>query len=129
MIEIPSFAERCSRECTRDVVFLFQRRRYIFTGHLPDGLFYDDGGVYRDEDRTNDDRSPLSIAQLHDEYGSDYVVETWHTEGVWLSREEAESFGRTKSYNYSDGWRVYGVPANGLLATLIRDDAVLKGAL
>ena len=123
-----TFSGRCEAECTRDVVFLFQRRRYVFTGHLPDGLFYDDSSVYREEDRQNDDREPLSIAALHEEYGSDYVVERWDTESVWLTREEATDFGNRKNYNYPDGWRVYGVPSNGELPKIIRASEAKDGA-
>ena len=49
----------------------------------------------------------------------------WRTEGVWLSREEAESWAESTAYNHGgiEGrgktWRVYGVCANGELAELL----------
>lgn len=44
-------------------------------------------------------------------------------DGVWLSREEAESFAKRHEYRWPHGWQVYGIPANGKLADLIRVDS------
>lgn len=44
----------------------------------------------------------------------------WRTEGVWLSREEAEAFAKATEYNFPNGWRVYGTCANGELAQLLK---------
>lgn len=41
-------------------------------------------------------------------------------EGVWLSRQEAEAFARSHEYRWPGGWQVYGLPANGKLAELIK---------
>lgn len=41
-------------------------------------------------------------------------------EGVWLSREEAEAFAKGHEYRWPGGWQVYGLPANGKLAELIK---------
>jgi len=35
------------------------------------------------------------------------VCEIWNTHTVFLSREEAESYGKSRGYNFKDGWRVY----------------------
>lgn len=48
-----------------------------------------------------------------------YATERWETEGVWLTREEAEAYGKRRSYNYPDGWQVYGICAEGSLAKLL----------
>lgn len=52
-------------------------------------------------------------------------VRNWNTERVFLSREEAEDFGRATQHRYPGGgkgvgWRVYGVPSEGRLAELVR---------
>lgn len=35
------------------------------------------------------------------------VCEIRNTHTVFLSREEAESYGKSRGYNFKDGWRVY----------------------
>jgi len=123
--------ERCRAECTRDVIFLFQVRRYIATGYpyTSDGEYCHDGdGVILgdvDEQRRwtpREGAEHLTTEQLLEMTTLDDVpclIETWETASVYLTREEAESFGRRTEYNYRDGWRVYGVPANGKLAALL----------
>jgi len=135
------FAQRCDEECTRDVIFLFQRRKLDLHG-LPDGLDYQDGYVtiVNEEDfadgvvleclddewleKMRGDGLPLrEFKKLGLEFGDwDHpcVTEQWLTEGVYLTREEATAYGNRKSYNYTDGWRVYGVCAEGELAELIK---------
>lgn len=120
MATIP-FAERCSREATRDVVFLLQVRRLYWNGQLPIGFYYNDSSVYREEDRDNEDQSPVSLATLHEEYGSEYVFECWTTERVFLSREEGEAWAEARAYRWEDGYRIYGMPSEGELAELIRN--------
>jgi hypothetical protein len=46
----------------------------------------------------------------------------WRTESVWLDRLEAEAWGKVKAHRWTDGWRVYGVCAEGDLAELLRGD-------
>jgi hypothetical protein len=46
----------------------------------------------------------------------------WHTENVFLTREEAKYHGNSRPYaygNYLCGWRVYGVRCMGLIAELL----------
>lgn len=117
----PSFSERCDKEATRDVVFVLRIRRFVFTGNLPSGFYYSDSSVYREEDRDNEDREPVSIGELYEDYGSEYVVETWHIERVFLSREEGEAWAKARSYRWPDGWQIYGLPAEGELAELIKN--------
>ncbi len=124
-------SERCKAECTRDVIFLFQVRRYIATGYpyTDDGEYCHDGdGVIlgdvddRRQWTPREDEQHLTPQQLLEMTTLDDVpclIETWETACVFLSREEAEAFGTAKDYNYRDGWQVYGIPANGELAALL----------
>lgn len=121
----PSFRERCEAESTRDVVFLFQWRKLFWSGVFPDGWSPDcDGHLAPDED--NHDDAYKSMLQCFNEdlqagdYDTPVVFGEWVTEGVYLSREEAEKHGNARHYNYPDGWRAYGIPSNGELAQLIK---------
>jgi hypothetical protein len=122
-IERPSYAERCSREATRSVIFLLQVRRFVLTGGLPSDMEHDgDGGVRHSTERDEDgDPKQVTLAYLHREYGSEYVIEQWNTERVFLSREEADDWAKRRAYRWSDGYRVYGVPCEGELAELIKN--------
>ena len=44
----------------------------------------------------------------------------WHTESVFLTREEGEEFGQAHAYRWPGGWQVYGICAEGELAKLLR---------
>ncbi len=78
MTEQPAktFKERCHEECTRNVLFVLQRR--------------------------------FSATSKH-----------WETIKVFLTREEGEAYAKARTYDFHQGWRVYGVPAEGPLAQLI----------
>ena len=128
-IERPDFSERCRRESTRDVVFLLQSRKLNTVG-CPDGWDFDDEGDFvQVEDECGDPiENGKTITQqeaweqslLHGDYDVPCVIEEWHTEGVWLSREEANAYAEAHHYNYRHGFRVYGVASNGELAELIK---------
>lgn len=45
----------------------------------------------------------------------------WVTESVWLTRREAEAYGRDNERGYPEGWRVYAVCAEGELVDALRD--------
>lgn len=112
-------------ECTRDPIFLFQRRAWNLTSE-PAGYEYveDHGwvpeGVVTDAHDEGCDELPEALSwQQLSELGC--AVEEWHTEKVFLSRTEGEDHGKARAYNYLDGWRVYCVPAHGQLAKLLRD--------
>jgi hypothetical protein len=115
-------SERCQREATRDVIFLFQARCDVVTSYPP-GVQYDgDGGFERVEDDDGNclpEPEPVTVADIR-EMGDEYTVDRWNTEGVWLDRDEAETYGNAHAYNYPDGWRVYGVPSYGQLAEMLR---------
>lgn len=44
----------------------------------------------------------------------------WHTETVFLTREEAERFANCRSYRWPK-WRVYCVPCEGELADILNN--------
>jgi hypothetical protein len=124
------FAERCNDECTRDVIFLFQRRRFVTTA-LPDGFEAAEGHVTQTHDRcgnkldtpidwTSEELHRDGICTMVNGWEVPAAFETWDTEAVYLTREEGERHGRTRAYRYADGWRVYGVCAEGELAELIK---------
>lgn len=144
-------SKRCYDECTRDVVFLFQRKRFNLIG-LPAGFDCTEG--YIDYDKSRDeyaddlddhgipsdvaaklqgDGIPLrEFAELgleFGEWGQSCVTEEWITEGVWLDRAEATQFGERKAYNYPDGWRVYGVPSYGDLSGVLKLESPLITAI
>jgi len=116
---IPSHDERCYREGTKDVIFLFQWRqinlRDSYDGELPEGYSLDDEGELLDKDGNCCD-----MRQMLEDY-PDHFYEIWHTDRVYLSREEGEAYGRSReSYAWHDGWRVYGVPTFGQLSELLK---------
>jgi hypothetical protein len=123
-------SERCGREGTRDVIFVFQvRNRQIIKE--PDGREYDGEGwsrVFDDDEPEDLDAGYLSFDELY-EIDNECIVDTWDTESVWLDREEAETFGECNSHNYgakNKDWQVYGVPANGQLARILQSQDAQK---
>ena len=50
------------------------------------------------------------------------AVESWRTENVFLTREEALDHGKARPYawgEYKEGWRIWGVMCIGLMAELL----------
>lgn len=131
-----NFKERCKKECTRDAIFLFQRK-VINWHHIPDGWQYSDDILYmikEDAEFATEDEIELfrdfsqpqvslkEMAERITDYDNwEYVTEHWETESVFLTREEGENYGNAKHYNYPNGWRVYCVCAEGKLAELIKN--------
>ena len=123
-----TFRERSAAEGTRDVIFLFQSRRWEIVA-IPTGYSMEDGEVYRDRDQFNpgfdtDHGEQISGEELskitQGEWDVPCALERWDTEGVFLTREEGETYGENHAYNFPDGWRVYGLPAMGELAQFLR---------
>lgn len=122
--------QRCEKEATRDVIFLFQVRDLRWTGKIPDGFELIDGRHLFHEGADHDADEPLSLADLYREAGNEYAVESWRTVTVFLDRQEAEAWGVSQQHNYgpkyvgeSSGdrcWQVYGVPAHGELAVMLQ---------
>ena len=123
-------SQSCRREATRDVVFLFQRAKWTVV-LIPDGYTVLDEVVCKADDYgdpiLNEDDEPvglLTLEQLSKIEATDYVkcaIKTWQTDLVFLTRGEAEKYGESRSYNYQDGWRVYGVCAEGEMATVLKE--------
>lgn len=142
-----TFKERCQAECTRDVIFLLQSR-FLNLVDMPYGWEFDDDYVvllmteedaeysteeqekqfkqYKEEHEENPycsyntEQPTITIKQLY-ELNDEHFVERWDTQSVWLSREEATEFAERTKYRYPQGYRVYGVCAEGKLAELIRE--------
>jgi len=65
-------------------------------------------------------RDPIFLLQRRHRNG-------WYTERVFLTREEAEDYGRANAHNLRPRWQVYCVPAGGELArTLARINPVYQ---
>lgn len=50
------------------------------------------------------------------------AIESWRTEAVFLTKEEAMNHGRARPYawgEYEFGWRIWGVPCHGLMVELL----------
>jgi len=48
--------------------------------------------------------------------------EYWHTEKVFLTREEANDYGKSRPYAWGEkgkGWRIYGVQCDGMMVELL----------
>jgi hypothetical protein len=150
--------KRCEQESTRDVIFLFQVRRWQLTVDI-DGLDHDGESLYvtdwpwkepqygptppwtkwpKECDDVPEWVRPFvdgdGVVSMSQEFyaeaatheadnGWPLAYAEWRTESVWLDREEAEKYGNARSYNYPDGWKVYGVPAEGELAKMLRGEA------
>jgi hypothetical protein len=116
--------QRCSEEATRDVIFVFQvRNRQII--REPEGYEYDgEGWVRVIEDGEDDDQGYTSVDELA-AIDDECFIDLWRVESVWLDRDEAEAWGESHAYRFEnprkgEGWRVYGVPSYGSLATLLQ---------
>ena len=130
--------QSASNEATFSPIFLFQRRKWIYTG-VPEGYDYVfDYGVVKvgDDDLPimNDDNDFVEVLtneQLAEMIQGDWdvpcAIETWETDKVFLTRQEAETYGKNRSYNYREGWRVYSVNCYGELAEALKDGSERKG--
>lgn len=109
--EIKDRGAECYRAATRDVVFILQSA----TKH-----WSEDCRLAHIEEATKDDFSEWSPC--------DMCLTTWYPRGIWLTRAEAEAYGKSREYNYPQGWRVYGLCAEGSLAKLLKLVSVRAGA-
>lgn len=108
-------------ESTRDPIFLFQKRIWHLVGCPPDHSIDDEGrvmNVHTGVEASNEELA--SMEALSYEIDHPCVIAEWYTELVFLSRDEANAYGRAKHYNYSDGWRVFCVPAHASLAKMLK---------
>lgn len=71
-------------------------------------------------------RNCVWLFQVEDYNSSDETEQReryWRTERVFLTREEARSHGKARPYEWgeeNDGWRIYGVPCEGLIAEILQ---------
>ena len=122
-----------NRDCTRDPIYVLQIGVRQWTQH-PDGMGYDGESMWTededlvenwikpflDEDGTIDFTSEFwEIAENQPNDNEwPYVYIEWRTESVFLTRDEAESFAQKREYRW-DKWRVYCVPCEGELASIL----------
>ena len=126
-------------ECTRDPIFLLQTREFHIID-LPDWLGYDGDGFWF-EDECDEDISSWYSGEPDDPAidetklltwlseressalgtGVPCALEYWNIEGVFLTRQEAESYAKRTEYNYRHGWRVYCRPCDGELARILNE--------
>lgn len=112
-------------ECTRDPIFLLQSRRWHVgpEGLPPDVVWDADATDFRRVSPKDPDDAYLTMSAIAEEFPSS-VREEWRTERVFFTREEGDSYGKARAYNYPEGWRVYCVCAEGQLAELLRAHSV-----
>ncbi len=109
--------EMASHEATCDPIFLFQYKRYILKEIPVEYHYNDDGDIIKDGTEDFENPEVLSWAELED---MECAIHVWETEDVFYSREEGEEYGHRRHYNYTDGWRVYCVCAQGKLAEILK---------
>lgn len=93
---------------TRNCVWLFQVRDKVY----PDGCKC---GIY-------DEEGDLIEGKEEEQENCRCFAEVWLTEAVFLTREEAKEHGRARPYAWGEenkGWRIYGVPAKGMMVEFI----------
>ncbi|MEL6896451.1 MAG: hypothetical protein AAFP90_10145 [Planctomycetota bacterium] len=121
-----------NQECTRDPIFLLQVGHDVWNC-TPDGLgcdgdahwvedkselpcwveeFVVDGVIESDREFTDAARHKTNVDEIP------YVRTDWKTEAVFLTREEAESFGEARAYRWPH-WKVFCVPCEGDLARVL----------
>ena len=134
-----SFKERCREECTKNVIFLFQKRQLEwdfdnFYGAWEVDWDSEESEIFLNEESLkynlhpiyNEDEEDLkqrkTLRECYDDSSFNHFVrESYITESVWLSREEAENWGKDHDYRFPHGWRVYGIPAEGELVKHIEN--------
>jgi hypothetical protein len=70
--------------------------------------------IFQTRRTTNSDAFDSEGDLLHFNY--------WHSEKVFLTRQEALDYGNENKHNYGEymeGWNIWGVPCDGLMADLL----------
>jgi hypothetical protein len=113
---------------TQNCVWLFQTRQQIISNRSEL-----DGMDRRDviEGCLNHTKSIRAVIEYVNEYEKEGIYpeclvqleeDTWHTEAVFLLREEARAYGQSRPYAWgkeNDGWQIYGVPLRGISVSLL----------
>ncbi len=111
-------SDTAHEEATRDPIFLFQSARVVITEPRLIGYCdFCERLFNTNYDHVCDEENQLTLADLvENEWGE----KVWLTESVWLTRAEADRYGRAKNHRYPEGWRVYCVNAEGQLAQYLK---------
>jgi hypothetical protein len=127
-------------ECTRDPIFLLQRGSRQWT-QIPDGLGSDGESLWVEDASLVDDWIKRFIVDgsvdtteefwqmaecTQNDHNWPMVYVEWLVESAFLTRKEAEEYGKAREYRW-DKWRVYCVPCDGELAKILdaHESAVL----
>ncbi len=86
---------------TQSKVYLFEVPRFAWADEGRGVTTDDEGGL------VDESGNEVSIGEA---IAHGAMVKYWSTETAFATREHAEEWGRAKSYNYTDGWRVREVP-------------------
>lgn len=120
-------SERCRAEATRSVIFLLQRRQamWLDIAEPPDGWEFDAdrSELVRVDKEFEEERQERLTALDAFEKKLPCAFAFWRTESVWLSREQAEAYAESRSYDYGTkgrNWQVYGVCAEGSLEAVLK---------
>jgi hypothetical protein len=119
---------------TKDPIYLLQRRDYTLTccpswlGYDGDSFWIEHQNISSDVDLTQwnfskngeiDERLLFQYLCMYANDDATAAVEMWITEHVFLTRKEAESYAKSKGYNYPYGYRIYCVSCLGELAKIL----------
>lgn len=110
---ITEWKDEKKTESTESPIFLFQSKSKVPSFDCANAHMLADQARYDQE---------IALGRDGDELPRTYCssCETvWRTERVFLTRKEGEDYGTRRSYDYTDGWRVYCVPCAGQLAKLL----------
>ena len=115
----PLWSDRCKKEATRDVIFILFRLSYELVG-TPCGYHYNHDEEYKllnDDTHESVENKDVFGTETIDGYPA--VIQRKYPVHIFLSREEAEKWASDRTYNYSDGYEVYGMPCEGELITAL----------
>jgi hypothetical protein len=123
-------------DATKDPIYLFKRKVYKVVSR-PGWLGSDGDSWWIEHKNISGDDSPATWDFLdkgeviesklmhwlatNESLDGPYALEQWETESVWLTRKQAEEYGKSHEYNYPDGWKVYCVSAKGHLPDVLND--------
>lgn len=116
----------------RDPIFLLEKRSVVITHQGSYDWCSDCEAVVEDppifeEDAAKVEIEPCGHVIVGDQELLDrgHAVVQWSTDRVFLTRAEAEAYGKARGYNYPGGWRTFAVSAEGALAKLLEAVTVL----
>ena len=112
--------ERSQRESTKNVLFLLQRRALVVIDAPSDYEFDEAGERFVSEDGAELDFKTCFDKGLERSGGGNAIMSEWVSERIFLDRNEAELWASQRYYNYPNGYRVYGLPAEGKIVELLK---------